>query len=114
MREFGKGGSDIYVMNANGTNVQQLTDFGFNDAPAWAPDGTRIAFSAIRPDEAQPSGFDADIWSMLADGTDEQRLTTHAAEEVDPTWAPDGTKIAYARQDLTQGPMGSSRTRSGS
>ena len=115
VREFGKGGSDIYVMNANGTNVQPLTDVGFNDAPAWSPDGTRITFAAIRPEEAQPSGFDADIWSMLADRTDEQRLTTHAAEEVDPTWAPDGTKIAYARPG--PGPRartGSSRTRSGS
>ena len=39
------GDEEIYVMNADGTNVRQLTSNGdFDSAPAWSPDGTKIAF----------------------------------------------------------------------
>ena len=34
---------------------------------------------------------------MRADGTDETRLTTNPAEDREPAWSPDGTKIAFFR-----------------
>jgi TolB protein len=36
-----------------------------------------------------------DIWSMWADGTHIRRLTSSPAQEFDPTWSPDGSRIAY-------------------
>jgi TolB protein len=36
-----------------------------------------------------------DIWSMRADGTHVRRLTSSPATEFDPTWSPDGSRIAY-------------------
>lgn len=54
----------------------------------------RIVFS----DETQ------DVWSMRADGTQINRLTSSPAQEFDPAWSPNGSRIAYRRQpgdDLT-------------
>jgi len=39
-----------------------------------------------------------DIWSMRADGTGVRRLTSAPAMEFDPTWSPDGSRIAYRHQ----------------
>ena len=39
------GDEEIYVMNADGTNVRQLTsNADFDSAPSWSPDGKRILF----------------------------------------------------------------------
>ena len=55
------GDDEVFVMNADGTQVRQLTD---NDAvdgrPAWSPDGTRIAFDRSA----------TEIFVMNADGTE--------------------------------------------
>ncbi len=39
-----------------------------------------------------------DIWSMRANGTGVRRLTSAPAMEFDPTWSPDGSRIAYRHQ----------------
>jgi Tol biopolymer transport system component len=36
-----------------------------------------------------------DIWTINADGTGLTRLTDHAGPDFDPSWSPDGTRIAY-------------------
>jgi Tol biopolymer transport system component len=82
-------GSRIYVMNADGTNLRQLTDdspYGDQD-PDWSPDGSRIAF--------QRNG---EIVIVNADGTN-PTVVPHGDLDVDnfPSWSPDGTKLAIAR-----------------
>lgn len=43
------GNPEIYVMNADGSDAERLTNnSGFDGQPAWSPDGTEIAFSAAR------------------------------------------------------------------
>lgn len=42
------GNYEIYVMDADGTNLIQLTDNQYNDTqPSWSPDGTQIVFCLI-------------------------------------------------------------------
>jgi dipeptidyl aminopeptidase/acylaminoacyl peptidase len=55
------GSSDIYVMNADGSNLLRRTQTGSSEAPAWSPDGTKIAFSSLR-------GGEFGIYVMSVDG----------------------------------------------
>ena len=81
--------SEIYVMNANGTDVTRLTNSSGDDwLIAWSPDGTRIAFQSNR------DGND-EIYVMNADGTGVTRLTNNSVDDLLPAWSPDGTRIAF-------------------
>ena len=66
--------SEIYVMNADGSQVRRLTNNAVEDVdPVWSPDGTPIAFT--RPD--------AGIWVANADGSGESRLRALVEELAD-------------------------------
>jgi Tol biopolymer transport system component len=90
----------IYGMSADGGGQERLTDetgdpstpqgLLFQTVPAWSPDGSRIAFASKRE-----GSFD--IYSMAADGSDTQRLTTAAVDESDPSWSSSGQLIVFSR-----------------
>jgi Tol biopolymer transport system component len=96
---------DIYVMNADGTDVRRLTESPGPDGwPAWSPDGRQIVFSSVRDDclysEAEDCLTTGDVgpWHTLyvmnADGTDQHRLTRTFGQFA--VWSPDGQYILFA------------------
>ena len=85
------GNTEIYVVDADGSNSVRLTTSPAKDwAAAWSPDGTEIAFTSDRTGLAQ-------IWVMRADGGDQVQLTDDTTDHLWPTWSPDGSRIAFAR-----------------
>ncbi|MEA2676767.1 MAG: hypothetical protein QOJ81_908 [Chloroflexota bacterium] len=79
----------IYTMDADGSNVTQLTTAGsFDSNPVWSPDGTQIAFDTARDGNGE-------IYVMNADGTNPHNVTNSGADDIEPAWSPDGTKIAF-------------------
>jgi Tol biopolymer transport system component len=84
------GNAEIYTMNADGSELQQLTkDSAYDAWPTWSPDGSQIAFMSVR------SG-NPDIYVMNADGSNVQQLTYHSANDIWPEWSPDGKRITFA------------------
>jgi TolB protein len=90
------GTGDLYASRLDGGGRTQLTHAAAATAagaPAWSPDGARLAF-ALRsgPDR----GHDSDIWVMRPDGSDQRRLTATAdMAESGPVWSPDGRRLAF-------------------
>jgi hypothetical protein len=83
------GPSHIYVMDADGTDVRQLTQGSGSDRnPGWSPDGTRIAF-------ARSGNYGYEVYAMDADGSNARAVTSVAAESApSPVWSSDGSQIA--------------------
>jgi TolB protein len=91
-------GTALYVLNAQDLCcVERLTTgrFAENFSPAYSPDGRRIVFVSTRAGGQQ-------IYSMAADGTDQELLVPFDYGETGnsnaPEWSPDGTAIAFHRE----------------
>jgi TolB protein len=82
----------IYVMNADGSEVQQITNSDLIPLhrPSWSPDGKRIVFDAQNPD-----GTDG-IFIVDLDNREITNLINDQSHNLDPDWSPDGTQIAFS------------------
>ena len=94
----------IHVMNADGSDVTQLTRGpGFHGFPAWSPDGGSLAIAADWGDYAALRG----IWIIPASDPggvtrqEARRVTTRPAdirgEDSEPQFSPDGSSIVFTR-----------------
>ncbi|HEV7746679.1 MAG TPA: protein kinase [Pyrinomonadaceae bacterium] len=85
---FGGGSSDIFVMNADGSNSHQLTsNAGINFTPRVTADGRTIIFVSTRTGSPH-------LWRMDSDGTNAKQLTSGTAE-ISPDISPDGKWAVY-------------------
>lgn len=82
---------EVYVMDADGSNVKAVTSVAAESAPSpvWSPDGSQIALDV-----------DGAIYVVSADGTGLRRLSPELPRgvlDMRPSWSPDGTQIAFTR-----------------
>jgi Tol biopolymer transport system component len=83
-------GLDIWVMDADGSNQTNLTQFqGADDDPVWSPDGSKIVFVSGR------FGGTRQLMVMNADGTEQERVSFEF-EEYNPTFSPDGKTLLFS------------------
>jgi WD40 repeat protein len=90
-----------WVVRPHGSAPRRVTiDVpGFIGGVSWSPDGQRIVFDVNTfPAKDAPEGGFFDIYTANADGSDVVRLT-YVRDARLPAWSPDGTKIAYTRQE---------------
>jgi len=109
--------SAIYVMNADGSGVTQLTTAGgYERHPAWSPDGSKIAYESYQPLDS--GNFD--VYVMNADGSSQTNLTNtpgmgNGVQELSPDWGvsaaapPDTTNPTVGTVAPTNGATGVSR-----
>lgn len=87
------GPPQIYIVDADGTNVEFFTNFDFGDqndraSPDWSPDGRQIAFHSRIDGRFQ-------VFSMSLRDRQPRQLTSEGENE-DPSWAPDGRHLVFA------------------
>jgi dipeptidyl aminopeptidase/acylaminoacyl peptidase len=103
----GAGGSAIFVVDADGNGLEQLTpDPAWREgSPAWSPDGRWIAFDSQRDNALAAVGKSvSDVYVMRPDGSDVHRVTrTDAPGDGSgvrqPAWSPGGEQLAVAAED---------------
>jgi Tol biopolymer transport system component len=90
------GDFDIYVMNADGTKVTNLTNSTDQEIdPIWSPDGSQVAFARCA---RACDVFFTEVWVINANGTGLKQLT-HGGGFLG-AWSPDGKRIAFVRDGV--------------
>jgi hypothetical protein len=83
-REVAPGERQIFVMNADGTDLHSITSGSFDQDPIFSPDDTQIDFKS---DRTGPDGGDDHIWIIGVDGADKHQLAApYGPDHQPPTW----------------------------
>jgi len=85
----------IYLMNSDGTDVEQLTSEAEGACqPEWSPDGMKLAY--ISPCAGRKERYDgASIFILSLENNRSDLISTLATGDYDPAWSPDGMQLAF-------------------
>jgi len=83
-----KGNRNIFVVNADGTNLRRLTNNEHDSVGSWSPNGRQITFS---------NSSNGGIYVINIDGSNQRQLTDFG---IDPSWSPDGSRIAFGASNI--------------
>ena len=87
---------EIYVMDADGTNVRRVTTLPekaeLDSQPRFSPDGQRLVFARYTHEDIP---IRAALFTVRVDGGGLKQLTPWGMGAGDADWSPDGTKIAF-------------------
>ena len=87
---------DLFVMDADGSNVKQLTNSpGYDGGPFFSPDNSEVVWRRFNPD-----GNSAEIWTMDIGGGNQRQLTSDAMVAWGPYYHPSGDYIIYSSNVL--------------
>lgn len=80
---------DVFVANADGSDLRQLTtEDGYDAEATVSPVGDRVVFTSVR-------NGDLDLYSMNLDGSDVVQLTDRLGYDGGAFYSPDGSKIVW-------------------
>jgi dipeptidyl aminopeptidase/acylaminoacyl peptidase len=81
------------------------SEAGSNSAPAWSPDGRRVAFVSTR------GGSGPQIWIIPVDGGEARQLTQVEGGATGPVWSRDGGRLLFASSVFPEGDATAERIR---
>ena len=90
-----KSNTELFMMNADGSDNTQLTRTAWNEGqPAWIKGGTKLAYLSSESGSSQ-------VWEMNVDGTARHRLTDYDGDIEGFAFSPDGRRLLFIAQVKT-------------
>ena len=84
---------EVYVMNADGTGIRQVTRLRYvSSLPSWSPDMKTLAF------QSNARGGSFEIYTIGLDGKDLRQVTRSTTDVIQPAWTPDGASLGFVRE----------------
>ena len=86
-------GNKVFVANADGSNVKQVTNFGnANWAPGFMHDGKRIIFAS---NHQSKRGYPFNLFTIHEDGTHLEKITAEKIFDAFAMFSPNGKKLVF-------------------